>query len=144
MTRDTNDIRDILKKHNIRVTQNRVDILSIFRRADVALSQNVIENEIKGVDRITLYRTLKTFESEGIIHQAIDGSGVAKFAMCNDNCNSMVHLDDHAHFHCTQCDKTLCIDHVKLTEFKIPFKFQLESAHLVLKGKCDQCSPNSK
>lgn len=144
MVSDTNEIRDILKKHNIRITQNRIDILSIFKGADVALSQGVIESEIKGVDRITLYRTLKTFESEGIIHQAIDGSGVAKFAMCSDDCNSAVHLDDHAHFHCTHCDKTICVDNVKLTEFKIPPGFQLESAHLVLKGRCDQCSRTSK
>lgn len=143
MSNDLNAIKKILKSHNIRVTQNRIDILAMFRNSDIALSQGVIESKINGLDRITLYRTLKTFESEGIIHQAIDGSGVTKFAMCQDNCSSVVHLDDHAHFHCTQCDKTVCIEPVKISDFKLPESFHLESAHLVLKGKCDDCSSNS-
>lgn len=132
-------IKKILKKHNVRITQNRIDILSVFKDINEAVSQSYLEENIEGVDRITVYRTLRTFEKEGIIHQAIDGSGIAKYALCMGECDHTAHIDDHAHFHCVQCDKTVCVDNINVDKYKIPSGFQLQSAHLVLKGTCDKC-----
>lgn len=129
----------ILKKHNVRITQNRMDILSVFEGVEEAVSQSYLEENLQGVDRITVYRTLKTFEKEGIIHQAIDGSGIAKYALCMGKCNHSAHIDDHAHFYCLQCDKTICVDNITASNINIPSGFQLQSAHLVLKGTCDKC-----
>ncbi len=132
-------LKKLLKKHKVRVTQNRMDILSIFEGSNEAVSQGYLEDNLQGVDRITVYRTLKTFEKEGIIHQAIDGSGIAKYALCMGRCSHTAHIDDHAHFYCLQCDKTVCVDNVNVDNYKIPTGFQIQSAHLVLRGICDKC-----
>lgn len=70
----------ILKKHLLRVTQFRLDVISIFITAGRALASHDIEEKLHDADRITLYRTLKSFEDKGIIHKAIDGTLTQKFA----------------------------------------------------------------
>ncbi len=136
---NTERLTHLLKSRNIRVTPNRMDILKVFYKSKEALSQSSVEERVQKLDRITLYRTLKTFEQEGIIHQAIDGSGIAKYALCYESCDSKEHRHEHAHFHCSGCNKTLCID-VKIPDFTFPDKFKIESSHLVLKGYCEKCT----
>ena len=47
-------------------------------------SIEVLEKAFPKSDRITMYRTLKTFEEKGILH-SIKGEGdEAKYALCND------------------------------------------------------------
>ena len=91
------------------------------------------------MDRITLYRTLRTFEEVGIIHQAVDISGKMKFALCSDDCTTDHHEDSHAHFHCKKCEKTVCLDDIKIPSIQLPANYQLQDKQLVLSGICDEC-----
>ena len=130
-----------LKHLGIRKTAIRVDILDIFLAASgKALAQKDIETELQDPDRITVYRTLKTFEQSGLIHQVMDGTGVAKFAICVDDCNDHEHHDEHAHFRCEKCGKTTCLDGELILPKDIPAGFKVKNAHLVLEGNCDLCS----
>ena len=51
-----------------------------------AVSSQEIEQNLKGIDRITLYRILKAFEEVGLIHSIADGSGKTKYALCSTSC----------------------------------------------------------
>jgi Fur family transcriptional regulator, ferric uptake regulator len=136
--KNTDALENVLRSRNIRVTQNRIDILKVFQESGEALSQSSVEDKLQKLDRITLYRTLKTFEQAGIIHQALDGTGTAKFALCYETCDKKEHRHEHAHFHCSQCNKTLCID-VKIPEFAFPAQYKIESSHLIVRGLCKNC-----
>ncbi|MFZ1456094.1 MAG: transcriptional repressor, partial [Saprospiraceae bacterium] len=76
----------ILKKHHLRHTPFRAEVLQIFANAGKALSSHDIESQLSDADRITLYRTLKSFEEKGIIHKAIDGTITQKYAICEAHC----------------------------------------------------------
>lgn len=131
----------ILKKHSLRKTSFRLEVLSIFlKNATKGISPHFIENNIKDFDRITLYRTLKTFEKSGLIHMAIDGSNNTKYALCHEDCTVHNHLDDHAHFLCTTCGETSCLENVGNPEIKLPSNYKLETAHLALTGVCNDCN----
>jgi len=39
------------------------------------------------VDRSSIFRTLKTFEENKVIHSIEDGSGMTKYAVCAEGCN---------------------------------------------------------
>jgi len=131
----------ILKKHSLRKTPFRLEVLSIFlKNATKGISPGFIEDAIKDFDRITLYRTLKTFEKSGLIHIAIDGSNDTKYALCHDDCSEHNHLDDHAHFLCTQCEETSCLENVVQPQITLPPNYKLSSAHLALTGICNNCS----
>jgi Fur family ferric uptake transcriptional regulator len=129
----------LLKSNGLRKTQIRLDVLHTFLTSEQAYGQGDIEQIHPTTDRISLYRTLKTFEDKGIIHQAVDGSGKMKYALCKHNCTEHEHLDHHAHFHCTNCEKTICLDSISVPEVELPKNYQLKQSHLVLSGICEDC-----
>jgi len=139
----------LLKHGNLRTTSTRRRVLEKFIIAgNKALSSYELEQTFKEevekngsekIDRITLYRTLKTFEESGIIHQAVDVSGKSKYAICSEDCSTHQHDDHHAHFFCKKCEKTVCLDDVKIPVINLPKKYQLEDSQLVLSGICDEC-----
>jgi Fur family ferric uptake transcriptional regulator len=131
----------ILKKHSLRKTPFRLEVLSLFLdNATKGISPNFIENSVKDFDRITLYRTLKTFEKSGVIHMAIDGSNDTKYALCHEDCSTHNHIDDHAHFLCTDCGETYCLENVIQPQITLPANYKLTSAHLALSGLCKNCN----
>ena len=134
-------ILKILKESKLRKTAIRKDVLELFlKEKGRAISSKEIEESLENPDRITLYRTLRTFEQSGVIHQALDGSGTAKYALCASGCTEHAHHDEHAHFHCTNCGKTICLDARIDSQIRIPDGFKLEQAHLMLEGECADCT----
>lgn len=131
---------ELLNTHHLRKTQFREKVLDIFLRHDHALSHRDIESQILEADRITLYRTLRTFEEKGLIHKAIDGSDKLKYALCSGHCDVHAHHDYHAHFHCASCGQTFCIGEVSPPGMQAPPGFVVESMHLIFNGRCALCA----
>lgn len=133
-------IKNLLKVGKLRSTTVRKLVLKEFLEAgSTAISSYEIENKFENLDRITIYRTLKTFEEVGIIHKAVDISGRSKYALCTKDCSTHQHEDHHAHFYCKKCEKTVCLDDVKIPRPTLPANFQLEESQLVLSGFCGGC-----
>ncbi|MEL7423256.1 MAG: transcriptional repressor [Bacteroidota bacterium] len=131
----------LLKKYGLRVTLVRDKVLELFlASAKTALSNADIEKHFERIDRITLYRTLRTFEKKGLIHQVFDNSGIPKYAAGSEKQLEQKHNDEHVHFHCVKCEKTVCLENTVLPNVKTPEGFQIEERHLVLSGTCDSCS----
>ena len=130
----------LLKVHKLRSTPNRQTILHLFLKKDHALSHSDIENEIDdSLDRVTVYRTLKTFLSKGLIHKVLDDEGSLKYALCNDHCSQKEHHHDHVHFKCTNCGQTICLD-IEVPAIKLPKAFKSQEVNLLIQGICGQCS----
>lgn len=131
---------EILKKHKLRITQFRLDVIDIFMRSGHALSSADVEQNLKDADRITLYRTLKSFEDKGIIHKAIDGTQTQKFAICEAQCDEHHHHDEHVHFHCMKCQNTFCLDHVFVPKVSLPEGFTMKQTDMIVSGVCEKCA----
>ena len=131
----------ILKDHNLRNTAFRQNVLDIFlTNRGKALTSTFIEDELVEVDRITLYRTLKSFEEKGIIHHAPDGSNTNKYALCDDLCTEDHNRHAHAHFHCIKCGDTKCLhDSLKHLDYTVPNGFNLQTVEVILTGVCPSC-----
>jgi len=130
----------ILKENGLSKTVARQKVLDLFLESDRALSLQTIEASFEKLDRITLYRTLKAFEAKGIIHKAIDGTNHPKYAMCEATCDEHNHQDNHAHFHCTICEKTICLDNVPTPNIpSLPDGLSVQETNLILSGTCLEC-----
>ncbi len=129
----------LLNRHQLRKTQTRISILEVFHANHEALGQAELEKQLGDIDRITLYRTLRTFEQKGILHQAIDGSGKTRYALCSEGCSEHQHNDNHAHFHCEVCDRTICLDEISTPAINMPKSHEVKQTHLVLSGICEAC-----
>lgn len=119
-------------------------MLQLLLREETALSSHQLESNLHEADRITLYRTLRTFEQKGIVHQVVDGTNNPKYALCQNACDEHQHLDQHAHFHCVQCGKTICLNEAPQPDIQPPKGFVVQSSYLALQGFCPDCIFHNK
>ena len=133
---------EILKSKSIAPTAMRLLTLAVLKKQSVAISLTDLEIAMDKTDRVTLYRTIKTFEEHGLVHRIEDGSGIAKFALCQDDCEAGEHHDLHVHFYCTNCKETSCLPQVKIPRVKLPQHFSGTEMELVVRGICAKCSGN--
>ena len=131
---------EILRAHGLSKTKVRKKVLDLFLNSKCALSFSAIESSFEKLDRTTLYRTLKTFQSKGIIHRAMDNTSQPKFALCKTTCGEGSQLPNHAHFHCTSCENTYCLDDIPLPEIPNPDRVHsIREIYLILAGTCPKC-----
>jgi Fur family ferric uptake transcriptional regulator len=129
----------VLRDYKLRSTPNRKEILRLFLKREYALSHGDIEKEIENsLDRVTVYRTLKTFLDKGLIHKVLDDEGGVKYALCSDACNAAGHHHDHVHFKCTRCGQTYCLN-VEVPSVRLPKGYQEQEVNLLIQGVCRQC-----
>lgn len=128
-----------LNARDIRPTAMRLLVLQQLARQPFAVSLVELEQLLDTADRVTIYRTLKTFLDHKLVHSIDDGTGAVKYALCADTCDCQP-SQLHAHFHCTSCQKTYCLTESTIPAIHLPQKFVLHEAELVVKGLCERCS----
>ncbi|WP_179020182.1 Fur family transcriptional regulator [Winogradskyella forsetii] len=133
-------IEKVLESKQVRVTAMRLLIFKFLAEQEIAVTLSDIEGAFEKADRTTLYRTIKTFEENAIVHQIDDGTGITKYALCEKGCNCDIKTDLHLHFHCNNCDETVCLTAHKIPQINLPDGFVSENVNLVVKGICDKCS----
>ena len=124
---------------SINPTAMRLLVLNLLLKQHAAISLSDIEKNLEPADRITIYRTLKTFEEKGMIHIIDDGTGSPKYALCLEACDASHHHDLHVHFYCTACKETFCLPDSKIPDFSLPDGFTSAEMNLVVKGVCNNC-----
>jgi len=135
-----NQALSILKKNQLSITDGRKEILKLFLKSPGALAHADVEKSTGAAfDRVTVYRTLQTFVDKGIIHHIPTTDNSILYALCKDNCEEGHHLDDHVHFICEECNKTICLDDVTVPEVKLPKGFKPIHAEMVVTGICNDC-----
>lgn len=132
---------EILKDNNLRVTSCRRDVLATFMGKKVALSHADLEEALKeNFDRVTIYRTLKTFLESDLIHKVLDDSGITKYALCEHDSTEHHHDHEHVHFKCELCGHTSCIQEITLPKILLPEGYIAKEKSLLVMGICKDCS----
>ena len=127
-----------LVTRNIKPTAMRELVLQVLIEQKTAISLSELEQKFEQADKVTLYRTLKTFVNNKLIHSIDDGTGSVNYALCRDTCQC--HPEDlHVHFLCTKCSQTYCLNDIPVPEIKLPHSFSLESVNMIVKGICSNC-----
>lgn len=130
----------LLTRHGLRQTPVRQAVLRVFLDKSYAQSSHDVEQSLDAsTDRITLYRTLKTFEEKGLIHRVIDNTDTLRYALCSLECGPHAHSDDHVHFKCSACQHTYCLNQVTIPAVTLPGGFQGISRDYLMTGVCQQC-----
>jgi Fur family transcriptional regulator, ferric uptake regulator len=130
----------ILKKNSLSITDGRKKVLQVFLNKNGALAHADIENNVAGIlDRVTVYRTLQTFVEKGIIHNIPTTDNSILYALCKDDCEGGHHHDDHVHFICDACAKTICLNEVTIPTVTLPKGFKISQAKMVVAGVCADC-----
>jgi Fur family transcriptional regulator, ferric uptake regulator len=125
---------------NINPTAMRILVLELLLQQNSAISLTDIEKSLETADRSTIYRTLKTFGQNGLIHIVEDGTGTPKYALCVEECSTHEHHDTHVHFYCNSCKETFCLPDHKIPNISLPSGFTSAEMNLIVKGTCEKCS----
>lgn len=128
-----------LIQKNVNPTAMRILVMDLLLEQNCAISLSEIEKGLLPADRITIYRTIKTFEEKGLVHVINDGTGSPKYALCLDECSTSEHHDLHVHFYCISCKETSCLPDSKIPAVSLPDGFSSLETELVVKGICKQC-----
>ena len=130
----------ILKRNQLSVTDSRKKILELFLNNDGALAHADIEKKAgEKFDRVTIYRTLQVFVEKGIIHSIPTADNSIRYALCKEDCAEGHHHDNHVHFICSHCEKTICMEGVTVPQVKLPRGFTPDQYEMVVTGVCKDC-----
>ncbi|MEX1003670.1 MAG: transcriptional repressor [Crocinitomicaceae bacterium] len=134
-------MKQFLKSKQLRVTQFRLTVLGVFEKYQNAISTEQIEKELGDFDRITLYRTLKTFKEKGIIHEIVMPGGTKTMALCAEECHESDHQHhhEHVHFRCKECKNIFCLDINGYPHLDLP-GFKIDQMEIQAFGTCETCS----
>ncbi len=87
-------IENRLNHRDIKPTAMRILVLQYLMEQDHTISLQSIENAFESADKSTLYRTLKTFEKNKLVHTIDDGTKQLKYALCLESCECET-IDQH-------------------------------------------------
>ncbi len=130
-----------LKDFNLRHTNGREEVLDLFIKAGHALAHSDVEDGLgPDHDRVTIYRTLRTFLDKGLLHKVLDDEGGTKYALCRETCADGHHDHDHVHFKCENCGQTTCLDDVHIPVVALPKGYDRKEMNLLIQGVCQDCN----
>ena len=133
----------LLKSAGLRTTEQRLTVLHTLVEAGTALSHGDLEKRLgPQLDRVTLYRTLRTFVERDLVHQVLDKKDGVRYAICAHHCaehKAPEHNHNHLHFTCRKCDGTFCLEQVVIPAFTLPVGYVVEETSLVVSGVCGRC-----
>jgi len=132
----TDDALLTLRRHAVRLTALRQSILGALLQSPFALSRTESEPHLT-LDRVTVYRTLRTFEEKGIVHRIIDHSETVRYAAACPDAPALA--NDHVHFKCTACQHIYCLSQVPVPAVTLPGTYQVLRSDHLLSGICGQC-----
>lgn len=132
------EVEDLLEKHELRNTSCRRSMLELFVKRQEALAVSELNTKLgKNFDRATIYRTIQSFLDNGIVHKVLDTKEGQKYALCHD-CDHHTHSDEHVHFLCLRCGKSICLDE-DIPEVNTPDGYSLQTKNMLLEGYCPDC-----
>ena len=121
-----------------RLTTPRAAVLAALLGSESALTHHEVEAALPpdlAVDRVTVYRVLDWLVSLGLAHRIPGEDRTWRFRANRDDSHG-----PHAHFTCSRCGKTVCLDDVAVPPgVKVPRGFLPKEVELTVKGLCAAC-----
>jgi len=133
-TKSKDDIKEYLKRHNVKPTLIRIKVLeylwSTKEHPDADRIYNEILNYIPTLSRASIYNTLKLFvEKRLVLEIKIEGSQVRYDG----------NIDRHAHFKCIKCGKLLDVEIDNKVFFPSLKEGKILQEHIYILGICNDC-----
>ena len=129
-----------LSKHGIRKTAFRMELLELFSKGGISLTQQEIRNRVTHTtDKVTIYRALDSFEEKGIIHRVPDVNNITRYALCKSNCSEENHTHNHLHFICEKCEITYCLNDFQIPKVQLDPTYTVSAVTMTMKGVCKRC-----
>jgi Fur family transcriptional regulator, ferric uptake regulator len=132
------EAQKLIREAGERLTSPRSAVLATLLASGEALSHHDIEERLRdllSVDRVTVYRVLDWLTGTGLAHRIAGDDRTWRF-----NASRGRHAGRHAHFTCSGCGKTVCLDEIPAElALKMPRGFVSREFELNVRGLCSRC-----
>lgn len=135
---ETNNFKDLLKRRNLKATQNRLDLLEAIAAFKTAMPYSELQKSLSSMDRVTLYRTIDKLKEQGVLHKAHQENNETFYAICGDKCSTDTHHHDHIHFKCVSCGEVSCEDILEKLKISLP-NYEIHKVSVNVSGVCGGC-----
>lgn len=136
---DIQDFKDLLHDRELKATGPRLHLLKKMQEYKSAMPYSAIQESMKSIDRVTLYRTLESLKKQGIIHKAYQEKNETYYAICGTTCQKNEHTHDHIHFKCSTCEQVTCEKTTTTVKISIP-EYEIKRTSIYLEGICKLCN----
>jgi Fur family ferric uptake transcriptional regulator len=131
------------RKLGLRRTPVRVGVLEVLSRGGRPMSVTQIMGKLKGVDTVTVYRTLNTFVRKKLVHRVRGEDRSWLYALSTQSDQPpQQHL--HPHFVCDSCGKVECLGDAEIPQsfvrsLGVKPEYDVSYPEVVLHGMCPKC-----
>ena len=128
----------MLRRVGLRPTAARQKVLSSFLAVGRALSHREIVNLLLGLDRVTVFRSLKNLKKAHLVHSVQGIDGTLRYVLNqpkNRGCPG-----GHPHFLCLRCGKMLCLTDQRMATIRVPEGAAVYGKQFLVYGACASCS----
>lgn len=128
-----------LEVHGVRPSPVRILVLRTLDSTPRPMTVLDIERRLDTVDRSSITRTMGVFQEAGLVHAISDGTGALKYELCRAE-SADAHTDEHVHFHCEKCGRTVCLPDIPVPTPTLPEGYKASRTNFVITGLCDLCN----
>ena len=141
LEKDLEFYADTIKEVAIEVMVEGISAYPIFiaHQHEVNIGELILNREELNTDWTIQASTFEEFVEKGIIHLIPTTDNSIKYALCKNDCAPGRHYDNHVHFICGECEKTICLDDVNIPVVKLPGGFTPTRSEMVVTGTCGEC-----
>ena len=125
-----------MKRRN---TAAKEEILNMLKTSNEAFSHESIQKKMAtSADRATIYRILKSYCEQGLVHKIVADDGKQYFAYCN---SKTFEREEHNHFHfrCTSCGIVECLEMEMKMKIEVPKGYKSDKFNGIITGVCIRC-----
>ncbi len=127
-----------LQNAGLELTDHRQTVLRAVANAENPCSAPEIFEQLKqGINRVTVYRILDLLVEKGVLNRLGLGEKSQRFCLRGAEPG-----EEHAHFHCTKCDKYLCLETPGISldsQAMLTIPMDIEHVDIRLEGVCQSC-----
>lgn len=135
------EVEEFLRAAGLRKTPVRVGVVEVLSKAGRPMSVPQILGKLKGVDSVTVYRTLNTFVEKELVHRIKSDDRSWLYAM---GAAHKAHEHKHPHFVCESCGKVECLEESTvpdnfIKQLAVAKDYEVSYSEVVLHGTCPTC-----
>lgn len=135
---DSQEIIKRLEDKGIKPTSNRILVFKTLACETQPMSLSYLERRMVTMDKSSIFRTLTLFLEHDVVHAFEDGRGILNYELCEED-GKCDHHDGHIHFYCESCQRSFCMEDIRIPSFELPVGFYPHSVSFVIKGECPEC-----
>lgn len=128
----------MLEEAGLRPTAVRQRVLTSLLAAGHSLSHRELTDLLVGLDRVTVFRSIKLLKKSGLVHgvQGIDGT--LRYVVNPSEKQGCP--GGHPHFFCVACGNMSCLADQDLPHVRVPQGAEVGGKQFLIYGRCPSCA----